>query len=280
MGCLQSARTSVLVNGSSTREFSMKKGLHQGDPLSAFLFIIVMEGLHLAFHKAMENIYLRGIKVRESNLRMSHFLYADDVIIMSEWSGQELDYIINILEVFHLVSGLKVNVSKSLIFGVGVADSMVTAFENSAGCRSASFAQGGLNIDSLKAFSLALSHKGRWQYLNTPDDFGVKSIKSIHGNVFENTLGNGYWTAIVDTRLKSISDPLIPLNIIHMEVGDERSISFWNDIWCGTSSLVSHYTRLYHLNSNKFNSIAEKRVNNEWQWIWVRDNIGVRIYKC
>ncbi|GJS06251.1 reverse transcriptase domain, reverse transcriptase zinc-binding domain protein [Tanacetum coccineum] len=51
-GCLLSATSSILINGSPTREFNINRGLHQGDPLSPFLFIIAMEGLHVAMEDA------------------------------------------------------------------------------------------------------------------------------------------------------------------------------------------------------------------------------------
>nr|GEV17137.1 RNA-directed DNA polymerase, eukaryota [Tanacetum cinerariifolium] len=49
--CLRSSRGSVLVNGSPTEEFQFYKGLKQGDLLSPFLFILVMESLHLSFKR-------------------------------------------------------------------------------------------------------------------------------------------------------------------------------------------------------------------------------------
>nr|GEV95719.1 cysteine-rich receptor-like protein kinase [Tanacetum cinerariifolium] len=53
-GFLISSKASVLVNGSPTDEFSFHRGLNQVDPLSNFLFILVMESLHVSFHRLID----------------------------------------------------------------------------------------------------------------------------------------------------------------------------------------------------------------------------------
>ncbi|GLT51152.1 hypothetical protein SLA2020_245820 [Shorea laevis] len=52
--CLKTNSVSVLVNGSPTKEFSMSRGLRQGDPLSPFLFLIVAEGLNGIIRSAID----------------------------------------------------------------------------------------------------------------------------------------------------------------------------------------------------------------------------------
>lgn len=51
-GCLNLAYSSVIVNGSPTKEFKVQQGLHQGDPLSPFRFIIAVEALHVTLQQA------------------------------------------------------------------------------------------------------------------------------------------------------------------------------------------------------------------------------------
>ncbi|GKC50828.1 RNA-directed DNA polymerase, eukaryota [Tanacetum coccineum] len=80
LGYLLSATSSILINGSPTHEFNIHRGLRQGDPLSPFLFIIAMEGLHVAIEDTMAAGLYRGFKVNTLNL--SHFFLADDALFI------------------------------------------------------------------------------------------------------------------------------------------------------------------------------------------------------
>ncbi|GJT23769.1 putative RNA-directed DNA polymerase, eukaryota, reverse transcriptase zinc-binding domain protein, partial [Tanacetum coccineum] len=117
--CL-SRRASILINGSPTSEFSIKRSLRQRDPLSPFLFILVMEGLHCAMSNAVSSGLICRIKIGSSDITLSHLFYANDVIITTNWNSRDLDNIIRVLHVFYLASGLKINIHKSNIFGIGV----------------------------------------------------------------------------------------------------------------------------------------------------------------
>nr|GEV83119.1 RNA-directed DNA polymerase, eukaryota, reverse transcriptase zinc-binding domain protein [Tanacetum cinerariifolium] len=57
------AKASVLVNGSPSNEFQFHRGLKQGDHLSPYLFILVMESLHLSFSRVVEEGLFKGLQI-------------------------------------------------------------------------------------------------------------------------------------------------------------------------------------------------------------------------
>ncbi|GKD37327.1 RNA-directed DNA polymerase, eukaryota [Tanacetum coccineum] len=78
-GCLDSTMGSVLINGNPPSEFQFHKGLKQGDPLSSFFFILVMESLYISFTRVLEADLYKGISINNS-LMISHLFYADEAI--------------------------------------------------------------------------------------------------------------------------------------------------------------------------------------------------------
>ncbi|GJW46402.1 RNA-directed DNA polymerase, eukaryota [Tanacetum coccineum] len=127
------AKASILVNGSPSKEFSFHRGLKQGDPLAPYLFILVMESLHLSFLRVVDEGLFKGIHLSES-VSISHLFYADDAMFIGEWSEGNLTNILNILKCFYLASGLQINIHKSQVLGVGVPRFVVEQAASTIGC--------------------------------------------------------------------------------------------------------------------------------------------------
>nr|GEY07081.1 RNA-directed DNA polymerase, eukaryota [Tanacetum cinerariifolium] len=79
----------------------------RGDPLAPLLFILVMETLHISVSRAVNE---------------------------GEWSDSNLDNMLRILNCFYLASGLRINVSKSQVLGIGVPSDIVQQGASRIGC--------------------------------------------------------------------------------------------------------------------------------------------------
>ncbi|GKB72864.1 RNA-directed DNA polymerase, eukaryota [Tanacetum coccineum] len=133
LGSLSSGRASILVNGSPTFEFQFHCGLKQGDPLAPYLFILVMESLHLSFSRVVDAGIFKGLKINNSTT-VSHLFYADDAVFVGEWSDDNLSRIMHVLHCFSLSSGLKINVKKSHLLGVGIPNDSIVIAASTLGC--------------------------------------------------------------------------------------------------------------------------------------------------
>nr|GEZ25451.1 RNA-directed DNA polymerase, eukaryota [Tanacetum cinerariifolium] len=80
-GSLSSCTTSIIINGTPTAEFKFYYGLKQGDPLAPYLFILIMESLHLSFSKVVDAGLFKGIKIDPST-QISHLFYANDAVLL------------------------------------------------------------------------------------------------------------------------------------------------------------------------------------------------------
>nr|GEU60955.1 hypothetical protein [Tanacetum cinerariifolium] len=103
-----------------------------------------------AMSNAVNSGLIRGIKLSSSGIVLSHLIYADDVIITTDWNPHDIDNIIRVLPVFHLTSGLKINIHKSNIFSIRVTNDEISSMASRTGCAAGcfSFTYLGLSIDA------------------------------------------------------------------------------------------------------------------------------------
>jgi len=117
MACISSVSYRIHVNGHIGELFKGGRGLKQGDPLSPLLFVLSME-------------YFTRLMVHASNnpnfsfhpsckaLKMSHLMFADDVMIFCKAKPETLLLVHSTLMTFYQCTGLKVNQTKSqMAFG-------------------------------------------------------------------------------------------------------------------------------------------------------------------
>jgi hypothetical protein len=72
---------SILVNGAPAKPFYPSRGLRQGDPLSPFLFILMMEGLSRSIKVATTEGTIKGLQLYEDNPTTTHQQFVDDTML-------------------------------------------------------------------------------------------------------------------------------------------------------------------------------------------------------
>ena len=114
MDCICSPAISLIWNGEVTKAFLPSRGIRQGDPLSPYIFVLCMERVSIMINEKINEGNWRPIKLSQ-DLGVSHIFYADDVFLFGQASCSNGKVILDVLEEFGKLSGLRVNVTKSLV---------------------------------------------------------------------------------------------------------------------------------------------------------------------
>ena len=115
----------------------------------------------MALNDGLAANMFHGVTIGSSGIHLSHLFYADDVIILSEWNQNDMENIKRILNIFYIASGLKINIHKSNIFGVGVSNNEIVSMAACTGCKPGSFPFSYLGLP----IGLNMSRIVNWQVL-------------------------------------------------------------------------------------------------------------------
>ncbi|GJY77527.1 hypothetical protein Tco_0483328 [Tanacetum coccineum] len=166
--------------------------------------------------------------------------FSDDVLFFGESSRANAKNLIHILHCYEAALSLKVNFTKSRLFGIGVASEDVNGVASSLGCAHDEIPFIYLGLSRLfKNFMVMMEVLGLILIFQTVGDIDVPSRSSFILNV-----SNG------------------------------SNISFWKDLWCaGIPWLIDVFPRLYALESFKdlkVNNcwVCENRVWGQGTWAW------------
>jgi hypothetical protein len=81
MTCVTTACYSVRFNGTVLSPFFPTRGLRQGDPLSPYLFLFVVDCLSVLMKHSERQCLFNGIKVCRRAPSISHLLFADGILL-------------------------------------------------------------------------------------------------------------------------------------------------------------------------------------------------------
>lgn len=114
---LASTKANVLINGSPNGYIRYLRGLHQGDPLSPLLFILVTDLLSTMFKYALDSRILVGVPLGPFKNRCN-LHYANDLLVLTTGGLEDLRIVKLILYLFEGMSGLHVNYFKTCLYSV------------------------------------------------------------------------------------------------------------------------------------------------------------------
>ncbi|GKF87480.1 putative reverse transcriptase domain, reverse transcriptase zinc-binding domain protein, partial [Tanacetum coccineum] len=128
--CVSTTSFSLCINGSLHGYFKGKRGLRQGDPLSPYLFTLIMEVLTLMLQRRVRDSESFKYHKYCAETELINLCFADDLFIFAHGDASSANVIMDALEEFKAVSGLVPSLPKSTAYFCNVLNHTKLAILN------------------------------------------------------------------------------------------------------------------------------------------------------
>ena len=119
------AQSCVSNNGHSSDFFNINRGVRQGCPLSPYVFLLAIEVL---YKNVVNDKNINGVLIQNKEIKYTAF--ADDATFLLQGNKSTFESLINLIDKFSSISGLKLNTNKSIVLRVGSLKHSLETFCN------------------------------------------------------------------------------------------------------------------------------------------------------
>nr|GEX92818.1 hypothetical protein [Tanacetum cinerariifolium] len=114
--CISTLKFTICVNGERFGYFKGGRGLRQGDPISPYIFTMVMEMINLMVKDEIRKEKAFKFHFGCKKLRITHLCFTDDLIMFSHGDRVSVLTLKSALDKFSAISGLHPNLGKCTMF--------------------------------------------------------------------------------------------------------------------------------------------------------------------
>ncbi|XP_026416958.1 uncharacterized protein LOC113312421 [Papaver somniferum] len=114
--CVSTTDISLLINGTPSAIFQPSRGPRQGDLLSPYLFLFIMEAFSRLLQHHDDIGLLQGLKIGKHCPAINHLFFADDCLLFFQANSTQMLQLKDLQHIFGHASGHVINMQKSTIF--------------------------------------------------------------------------------------------------------------------------------------------------------------------